>query len=184
MPPNYALFEATDLHRAVRYRMARLQGMLWAIVVAAAGFILLSRTLVVVSPAAIGSGAVLVLAILACLGIRRCQLSRTVWCVKVLPDSIVAYDCSCRKTTLAWQNIQRVNVTDDALWIGLSPTRSIALSTSFNDFTDLSHHITRHAEAHGIPVCLDGRPVEDLDVYALCPFLSDDSSADAAAPHH
>jgi hypothetical protein len=116
------------------------------------------------------------------LGWQHRRLCRTVWCVKVSEENIVGYDCARRKTTLKWDALQRVDVTDHALVLVRSPYCFFEISTAFFDYPTLSHSILAHAERHDVALCLDGRPLDAIDVYALYPFLTGEPPADAPGP--
>lgn len=182
MQVNYALFEANDIHRATRYRMARLNGVFWGTVLITIGSALLSRTLVVVSPVVLGVSLGAFVLVAAGVSWRHYALSRTVWCVKVMAESVIGYDCARRKTVLPWHEVQQIDLSGETLWIIQSSYHAVGISTSFDDFSTLSHQILQHAEPHGVTICIEGRPLDELDVYALCPFLTNEPPTDAAEP--
>lgn len=177
MSADYELFDANHIQRSVRHRMYRLNVLLCAILVITLAGLLLGRTgqlssqslaWMVVGGLFLGAG----------VAWHHRHLSRTVWCVKVSPEGLVGYDCARRKTHLPWSQVERVDVTDEALVIVQSPYQFVAISTSFFDYPSLSHGVLSHAEDHDIAFYLNGRSLADLDVYVLYPFLTDATSAD------
>ena len=182
MRTDYTLFEANHIQRAIRYRMARLNGVFWGIVLVTMGAALLSRALIHVGPVALASGVGGLMLIAIGVGWWHRALSRTVWCVKVVSDAVVGYDCARRKTVFSWCNVRRIDLTDEALWIVQSPYHVMTISTSFDDFSALSHQILKGAEDHGIPLYIDGQSLDEMDVYVLCPFLTKEPPTGAAGP--
>lgn len=109
---------------------------------------------------------------------RLLMLRRVVWCVKLSVHRIVGYDYARRKTVLPWPDVERVDVDENGLLIVGQATsgRSAAIlrvPVLFPDYSRLSHRVVEYAEAHGIPVCIDGRPWQLVSLGALYPFMAD-----------
>lgn len=172
MRSDYVLFEASKLHRATRSRMCRLNAAFWGILLVTIGMAMMSPTLFASAPLLVGGG--LGILVVAAMGISVMHYlqSRTVWCVRVGPDAVISYDCARRKTVWPWEAVQQVNLTDDDLTVMQSPYRVLSLATEYDTFPALSHRIVQDAERHGVPFTIDGQPLEAIDVYALCPFLT------------
>jgi len=101
-----------------------------------------------------------------------------VWCVKLSVHRVVGYDYARRRTILSWADIERIELDSDSLSIVASPKdgrpgRVLRVPHVFPDFAHLSHRAVEYAEAHGLPVCIEGRPWQLLDVATLYPFLAD-----------
>ena len=110
---------------------------------------------------------------------RMRKLRRLVWCLKLSEERIVGYDYTRRKAIMDWHRVQRVDLTGDGLVIVGPELFAFEIPHLFPDFAALSHRVVYYAEGHGIPVSIDGKPWEELDVYQLFPFLADDPSSDA-----
>jgi hypothetical protein len=112
--------------------------------------------------------------------IRRRQLRRVAWCVKLSDEHLVSYDYRRKPTALDWDGVERVDLRDEGLVLFGPAHPLVTIPTLFPDFPALSHGVVRQAEAHGVAVTIQGTPWEDLDIYSLFPFLADDSSAGTA----
>lgn len=172
MRSDYVLFEASNLHRTTRSRMCRLNAMFWGILLVTIGGAMMSPTLFASAPLVVGGGLGILVASAAGVSVMHYLQSRTIWCVRVGPDAVISYDCSRRKTVWLWSEAQQANLTDDDLTVTQSPYRVLSLSTEFDTFPALSHRIVQDAEQHEVPFTIDGQPLDALDVYALCPFLT------------
>lgn len=115
---------------------------------------------------------------------RLQQLHRVAWCLKLSAQGLEAYDYTRHRLRLPWARLQRVEVTDAGIRLVGSGGQRIRVPDRFPDFPALSHRLTRRAEAHGVPLWIDGRPYQDLDVYALFPSLMDDASYGAEGMGH
>lgn len=117
-----------------------------------------------------------VLVLVAAASRELLQLRRVTWCVKVSVHRIVGYDYARRKAVIPWPDVERVDVEPDGLLIVGRPTTSrppvLQIPTLFPEFPHLSHRIVEYAEAHGIPICVDGRPWQLLDLSTLYPFMA------------
>lgn len=182
MPADYQLYDASHVQRDVRRRMYRLNVALCGLTLLLLIGVFLGRAghLSAQSVTWMLTGGVLVIA--SGLGWRHRHLCRTVWCVKVSAEGVVGYDCARRKTNLKWDDLQQINVTDHALVLIQSPYCFFEISTAFFDYPALSHGIVAHAERHDVALSMDGRPLDEIDVYTLYPFLTGEPPADAPGP--
>ena len=106
------------------------------------------------------------------------RLRSVVWCVKLSVHRIVGYDYARRKATIPWTRVERIELDRGGLVIAEAPHegipgRVLRIPHLFPDFAALSHRVVEYAEAHGLPVCVNGRPWQFLDVAALYPFMAD-----------
>ncbi len=110
--------------------------------------------------------------------LRRYQrLRRIVWCIKFSDAEVVGYDYARRRITIPWVKVERLEIGGDSLTIVGPQPASLEITHLFAEFAQVSHCIMRYAERHGVPVFVDGRPWQQLDVYDLFPFLSEDASS-------
>lgn len=105
------------------------------------------------------------------------RLRCVVWCLKVSAAQIVGYDYARRRTVFEWDDVERLDLDGRGLVIAEAPregrpARVLRVPYLFPDFSELSHCLAGHAEARGLPICIDGRPWQLLDVRALYPFLA------------
>ena len=110
---------------------------------------------------------------------RMRKLRRLVWCVKLSEERVVGYDYTRRKAIMDWSRVQRVELTHDGLLLVGPELFVFEIPHLFPDFAELSHRVVHYAEMNGVPVFIDGQPWQDLDVYQLFPFLTDDLSSNA-----
>lgn len=182
MADLYEVFDNEEVQFDTRRRVGRLAG---ALVVGCGIVVVLSPLLVrwLPSPFLV---AVLALALLIGMFVWASKaflrLSSVVWCVKVSVHRVVGYDYARRKTVLAWPEIERVEVDDGGLLIVAAPkenrpARQLRVPHLFLDFPRLSHRVVEYAESHRLPVCVEGRPWQLLDVETLYPFLNEVSAA-------
>lgn len=104
---------------------------------------------------------------------RRRRLRRVAWCLKLSPSGVVTYDYARQQTTLTWADVQRVDLTSRGLMLIGTPAHVILVPHLFPNFSDLSHAVVRLAESHHVPIYIDGKPWESVDVFALFPFLEE-----------
>ena len=107
---------------------------------------------------------------------RLRRLRRVVWCVKLSDRLIVGYDYTRQKTALDWTKVERVELAGRGLTVFGPPPCSFEIPHLFPDFAELSHRVLFYAEFYDVPVFIDGQPLQELDVYALYPFLLEGSS--------
>lgn len=113
---------------------------------------------------------------------RLRRLRRLVWCVKLSEDRIVGYDYTRKKTVLHWIRVSRLELAREGLVVVGPDDCSLEIPHLFPEYATLSHRIVRYADNYGIPIFVNGRPWEDLDVYALFPFLETGSSTKGPTP--
>lgn len=126
---------------------------------------------------ALGLGGGIVLGVAAWTSRALLRLRSVVWCIKLSVHRIVGYDYARRKSTIPWTEVERVELDRSGLVIAEAPHegipgRVLRIPHLFPDFAALSHRVVEYAEAHGLPVCVDGRPWQFLDVEALYPFMA------------
>lgn len=109
-------------------------------------------------------------------GFRR--LRRMAWCVKVSEAGVVCYDYARRPIQLGWDRIERVDLLRAGLLIVGPAPCLVVVPHLFPDFAALSHSLVDQAEAHGVPVYVDGQPWQSLDVYAFFPGLEENAIRD------
>lgn len=106
---------------------------------------------------------------------RYRSLRRLVWCVKLSDLEIVGYDYARRKSEIEWRDVVRIEITDRALVVVGSGLTVLEISHLFADFAELSHRLVNYAEDYGVPVHVDGRPWQQIDIYDVFPFLTADT---------
>jgi hypothetical protein len=174
----YEVFDNEEVQQATRKRVGR------AILTVALGLVatvtLIPLLLVQSSTPAIAISAVFGgLALLLTLVSRRMLLlRRVVWCIKLSVHRVVGYDYARRKTVLTWPEIERVDVSLNGLEVVGRPSDGrpatiIHIPTLFTDYPRLSHRLVEYAEAHGVPICVEGRPWQLLDLPTLYPFMQE-----------
>lgn len=127
----------------------------------------------------LGAGALLAVAlgVLVLVTGRLLRLRRVVWCVKLSVHRIVGYDYARRKLMLPWTQVERVDVEEDGLLVVGAPGAGggsvvLHIPVLFPDYPRLSHRVVEYAEAHGVPVCLEGRPLPLVSLGTLYPFMA------------
>lgn len=105
------------------------------------------------------------------------QLRRVVWCVKLSKEEVVGYDYARRRITIPWRRVERVEIGDGSLTIVGPPADSLEVTHHFREFAQVSHRIVHYADRFGIPVFVNGKPWQHINVYDLYPFLTDDTSS-------
>ena len=104
------------------------------------------------------------------------RTNHVVWCVKMSPAQVIGYDYARRKTAISWCDVRRIEVGDSGIVVQGPPDRRLEIPHLFPDFPALSHRIVDHAEAHRIPLTIEGRDLDALDIHDLYPFLAPDRS--------
>jgi len=105
-------------------------------------------------------------------GIRRFHTLKSIfWCVKLSQSHLVGYDYARKKTSLDWHDIRRVDLTAEGLLIMGTDNQPFEVLHLFPDFAALSHRVCEYAELYEIPIFVDGRPWESLDVFEIYPSL-------------
>lgn len=110
---------------------------------------------------------------------RRERLRRVVWCVKLSKDEVVGYDYTRRQIRIEWLAVERLDVGEGSLTIiGPHPV-SLEITHLFPEFAQVSHRVMHYADRYNVPVFVNGKPWEQIDVYDVFPFLSEDTSSTA-----
>lgn len=174
MPSVNEVYDDEEVQRSARSQLSRLTGVTSAAValtllgITAIAAETLPLPLVVVSLIVLWLG----VALWTLWHLRR--LRRRVWCVRLTDEGIEGYDYARRKLTLAWDHVRRIDVTDDGLTVIGGGPAHFEVPNAFHDYPGLSHRLVHHAEGHHIPLYVDGRPWQQLDVYHLFPMLTDE----------
>jgi hypothetical protein len=176
----YEVFDYEQVQQSTRERVRRT---ILVLVVGLAGTLTVAPLIVLQL-----SGALLGLSIVAAIGggfvlvasRRLLSLRRVVWCVKLSVHRIVGYDYARRKTVLPWPDVERVDVDESGLLIvghpgDGRPPPVLRIPVAFPDYPRLSHRVVEYAEAHGVPICIDGRPWQLVNLVALYPFMAGQS---------
>ncbi len=181
----YEVFDNEEVQLDTRKHVGRLAG---ALVVGFGAILGLTPLLLLWVPSLVlvttlVSGSLAVMVVGASYAFLR--LRSVVWCVKLSVHRVVGYDYARRKTVLSWAEIERVELDKTSLSIVAAPkdgrpSRVLRVPHVFPDFAHLSHRTVEYAEAHGLPVCVEGRPWQLLDVGRLYPFLTDIAIAERA----
>lgn len=183
----YEVFDNEQVQFDTRKRVARLVGVLVVVLGTLACItplllIFLPSVLLVLGLVGIAVGGVLVWASRAFLRLRS-----VVWCVKLSVHRVVGYDYARRKSVLPWTEVERVELDEAGLLIAQAPAegrpdRVLRIPFLFPDFALLSHRVVEYAEAHGLPVCVHGRPWQLLDLSTLYPFMAECAIAGSVDP--
>lgn len=104
---------------------------------------------------------------------RLRALRRVAWCLKISDDSVIAYDYSRKKILIPWSRINRVEWCGGSVRIVGPPPCTIEIPCLFADFAALSHSLCAQAERHGVPIYIDGQGIDEINLYAVYPFLHD-----------
>lgn len=171
----YEVFDDEQVQLRVRRRAAhQVMGLLAALSAFGCGGVILAE-LWGSWLTALGFAGLLALVAVVGTAASLARLRGIVWCVKLTSDHVVGYDYARRRVALDWDEVEMVDLAGRALRIVGRPTGphvpSLLVPDSFAAFAALSHRVIRHAEDHAVPVCVDGRPWQLLDVGALYPFL-------------
>lgn len=173
----YEVFDSEQVQFETRRRVARLVVVLAASLALALGLIPVLAFYLPSLLLALGLGGGLLLGAVAWASRRFLRLRSVVWCVKLSVHRIVGYDYARRKAVLPWTRVERVELDAAGLLIAEAPHegvpgRVLRIPHLFPDFAELSHRVAEYAEAHGLPVCVNGRPWQLLDVPTLYPFMA------------
>lgn len=182
MPSCYETFDAEEVLFETRRRVNRLGHVALVAIVLTILALIASARLSLSAPLTGTALVVLWIGVVAYVSHQMRRLRRVTWCLKLSGQCVEGYDYARRRIQLRWAQVRRVALTDSGLLIVGSQHCQIKVPDRFSDFPALSHLVTRYAEDHGVPLFINGRPLEELDVYTLFPFLVDDPSSDASAP--
>ncbi len=109
-------------------------------------------------------------------GSRLRHIRQVLWCVKLSDRCVAGYDYARRLKKFDWINVQRIDLLDHALRVEGANQKRFEVPHLFPDFATLSHRIMHYAEFYEIPVFVNGRPWQSLDVYAAFPSLHKDAA--------
>jgi hypothetical protein len=172
----YEVYESDAVLREVRQRVTRLlvfgtPGALLASLLAA---IFLTQT----PPAWIPASAVMGLAVGGGIAFLRLWhgTRQAVWCVKLSDRAVEGYNYARVRTRIDWTKVSRVSLTERSILVESHPGPSIEILDLFPDFSALGHRVVEYAEFFGIPVCVDGKPWEEMDLNSVYPFLARDKA--------
>jgi hypothetical protein len=173
----YEVYDNEQVQLKTRRQVSRLLGVLLVAVGVSIAILPIVAVHTQSMAAAAGAAGVLVMGAGLWVGVRTLRLRCVVWCIKLSFARIVGYDYARRKSVLDWSEVERIELGIDGIAISARPGKSgprmLKVPHLFPDFAKLSHRLVEYAEAHHVPVCIDGRPWQLLDVAALYPFISD-----------
>jgi hypothetical protein len=104
------------------------------------------------------------------------QLRQVVWCVKLSDRRVAGYNYARQHTELDWTWVRRVELTSQSILLIGKLGQTLEVPHRFADFSSLSHRIVEYAEFYGVPVYVDGRPWDELDVHSVYPFIEGDEA--------
>jgi hypothetical protein len=110
------------------------------------------------------------------------HLRRIVWCVKLSDRKVIGINYARYRTEIDWIKVRSIHLMPSGLRIESSSKADIEIPHLFPDFAALSHRIVEYAEFYGIPVYVDGRPWEQIDVHGLYPYVQGDESGGMSNP--
>ena len=183
----YEVFDNEQVQFETRKRVARLVALLVVVVGAVASAVPLILLHTPFPLFGLGLAILILLGVLGWASQAFLHLRSVVWCVKLSVHRVVGYDYARRKTVLSWTEVERIELGADGLLIAQVPSegrasRVLRIPFLFPDFASLSHRIVEYAEAHGLPICVNGRPWQLLDVSALYPFMEECAIAGSVDP--
>lgn len=173
----YEVFDNEQVQLDTRQRVARLVVVLIAGLALAVGAVPVLAFYLPSPLLAVGLGGAVGLGVAVWASQAFLRLRSVVWCVKLSVHRVVGYDYARRKSTIPWSRVERIDITPGGLAIAEAPHegipgRVLRIPHLFPDYAALSHRVVEYAEAHGLPVCVNGRPWQFLDVPTLYPFMS------------
>jgi hypothetical protein len=108
---------------------------------------------------------------------------RRLWRIELSVGRFVGHDAAGRRSTLAWSHVHRVDVSSAGLVVAGRNAEGhatrLSVGADMPRFTELAHRAVDYAEAHGRTVCVEGVPLEDLDLVKLLPLLCETLGAPA-----
>lgn len=107
--------------------------------------------------------------------IRR--LRRIVWCVKLSREEVVGYDYARHRRAIPWRKVERIELGDDGLTVVGPQPFELQIAHVFREFPQVSHRVIHYADRYGIPVFVNGKPWQHINIYDVFPFLADDTSS-------
>ncbi len=105
------------------------------------------------------------------------QLRQVVWCVKLSDRRIEGYNYVRQRMRMDWTCIRRIELTRKSVQVIGNLGRTLDVVHRFPDFVALSHRIVEYAEFYEIPVMIEGRPWQELDVHMVYPFIEGDEAS-------
>lgn len=171
MASRYEVFDNEEVQLTTRKQVAALGAFAAAAAGSTAAGLAAGHVGLVPMPAALGVLVLVWLGVIRYSTRRLGRLRRVMWCVKLSDRRVVGYDYARRRITLDWLDVRRVALTRHGLVLVGPGRRGIEVPALFPDYAALAHQVVRHAEFYDVPVFVDGRPWEALDVYAQFPEL-------------
>jgi hypothetical protein len=176
METCWEVYDDGAIQYNIRRQAARLYGVFTAMLAASAAVAaMIGAGVLPAGPVLVGLG-VTWAAVGAFAVIHRRRLRSVAWCIKLSAERIVGFDYQRRRTSLAWNEVDRVDVREGYIAVKGLVDGQISIPSTFPAFAAISHRVTELAEGNGCVVCVDGRPWQELDVYAAYPFLMDETS--------
>lgn len=102
------------------------------------------------------------------------KLRRVVWCIKVSDRRVEGYNFARRRIYMDWTRIRRIDLTSNSIQVVGQFGQILDARHRFPDFTELSHRLVAHAEFYDVPVYIEGRPWQEVDVHDLYPYIEGD----------
>lgn len=173
----YEVFDNEQVQFETRKRVARLVGVLVVVAAAALGLTPILAHLFSSVLIALGLAGGLLLGLVVWASRMFMQLRSVMWCIKLSVHRIVGYDYARRKSVLPWTEVERVELDNEGLLIVGAPTEGrpgpmLRVPLLFPDFAQLGHRVVEYAEAHGLPICIDGRPWQFIEISTVYPFMA------------
>lgn len=175
--PWYDVYDNVEVQLLTRRQAAAVTGIVTVVLAVSAACLSLGLAGVLSLPLAVFVALLVGSAFIWWFVRRIRRLRRIVWCVKISREEVVGYDYGRRKRALEWSKVERVEVDDGSLTIVGPQPVSLEITHLFADFHCVSHRIVHFADRHAIPIFVHGKPWQQIDVYAVYPFLSRDESS-------
>lgn len=168
----YEVYDNVDVQLLTRKRAAAMTGAVALAIMLSAALLALGLSGFFPLQAALGTVAIGWTGFVWWCVHRRRRLRSLAWCVKISDVDIVGYDYARRKSSLSWNDVERIDVRSTGLVVYGRSDVQLEIAHLFPQFPELSHRIIAYGEQHRIPVFVDGVPWQQLDVYDVYPFLS------------
>lgn len=171
MPPRPAVFDADEVQFRMRRRAVRLIRLAAATAALTLLLVFLADAGAVAAPVA---GVLVCLAWVATVGWtarERRRLRQVVWCLKLSGEGVEGYDYARRRLRLRWEQVRRVELVSGGLRVVGPRPCALDVPMLFPEYVELGHQVAAHAEGRAIPLCIDGRPYEQMDLYSAFPDL-------------
>ena len=177
MPYWYEVFDNEQVQLVTRKQAAMLTSVATAAVILTVASLALGANGTLPMPLVGGLLLAVWAAAVRWIAARLRRLRSIVWCVKISDRCVVGYDYMRKKTTIDWMKVERLDLTSSGIVLRGPAPCLLEIPHLFPDFAELSHRLVHYAECYGVPVYLDGKPWQHLNVYALFPFLEDGPSS-------